>query len=324
MQILIIQTAYIGDVVLATSLIEKIKVYHPDAQIDFLLRKGNEEVLAHNPKVREVLMWNKQQRKWRGLMNILRLVRSRKYDLVVNVHRYLSSGLIAALSGAGYVVGFRQNPLSYLFDERVTHLMDGRHEIARNQELIASITDAEPHHPKMYVADVSEKVTHLKSKPYVTVSPGSVWPTKQVPVEKWVELLDRLPGAWKVYLLGAKSDEELCVEILKRTSHKYVTSQAGLLSMRASAALMQDAEMNYVNDSAPMHFASAVGAPVCAVFCSTSPGLGFGPLSDRHFVVEVKGLTCKPCGISGKKACPLGHFRCGNDLEVNNMLDCLP
>ena len=65
-----------------------------------------------------------------------------------------------------------------------------------------------------------------------------------------------------------------------------------------SAALMRDAQMNYVNDSAPMHFASAMNAPVTAVYCSTIPAFGFGrPLSDRHFIVEIKKhLIAVPVG----------------------------
>jgi heptosyltransferase-2 len=74
---------------------------------------------------------------------------------------------------------------------------------------------------------------------------------------------------------------------------------------------MKGAIMNYVNDSAPLHFASAVNAPVTAVFCSTVPAFGFGPLSDVSFVVETDiPLSCRPCGLHGYKACPLGHFNC--------------
>ena len=71
--------------------------------------------------------------------------------------------------------------------------------------------------------------------------------------------------------------------------------------------------MNYVNDSAPLHFASAMNAPVTAFFCSTSPKFGFTPLSDISIILETKSnLSCRPCGIHGKKECPEGHFKCGD------------
>lgn len=94
----------------------------------------------------------------------------------------------------------------------------------------------------------------------------------------------------------------------------------GQLSFLQSAALMEGALMNYVNDSAPMHMCSAVNAPVCAVYCSTVPGFGYGPLSDRSFVIQSQeALPCRPCGIHGHKACPEGHFRCATGIDVNRM-----
>jgi heptosyltransferase-2 len=85
---------------------------------------------------------------------------------------------------------------------------------------------------------------------------------------------------------------------------------AGRLTFLESAALMRRATMNYVNDSAPLHIASAVDAPVTAVFCSTLPAFGFGPLSPSARVVQVEGLSCRPCGVHGRRSCPEGHFAC--------------
>jgi heptosyltransferase-2 len=88
---------------------------------------------------------------------------------------------------------------------------------------------------------------------------------------------------------------------------------AGKLSFLESAALMKHAVMNYVNDSAPLHLASATDAPVTAVFCSTIPAFGFGPLSSNSRVIEtIEDLECRPCGLHGYKVCPRGHFKCAN------------
>ena len=97
--------------------------------------------------------------------------------------------------------------------------------------------------------------------------------------------MDSLPKRITVFLLGAPGDHELCEFIRTRSTHRLVINLSGQLSFLESAALMKDAEMNYVNDSAPMHFASSVNAPVTAVYCSTVPAFGFGPLSvNRHIV----------------------------------------
>jgi heptosyltransferase-2 len=82
--------------------------------------------------------------------------------------------------------------------------------------------------------------------------------------------------------------------------------------------------MNYVNDSAPMHIASAVNAPVTAIYCSTVPAFGFGPLSDVSFIVETdEKLACKPCGIHGLESCPEKHFKCALTIDTKKLLDIL-
>jgi heptosyltransferase-2 len=103
-----------------------------------------------------------------------------------------------------------------------------------------------------------------------------------------------------------------------------VTNLAGKLSLLASAALMQKAIMNYVNDSAPMHLASALNAPTCAIYCSTVPAFGFGPLAEKSYVVEINyPLHCRPCGLHGYRACPERHFKCAYDIEVNPLVEVL-
>jgi heptosyltransferase-2 len=84
---------------------------------------------------------------------------------------------------------------------------------------------------------------------------------------------------------------------------------------------MKDAVMNYTNDSAPLHFASAINAPVTAVFCSTVPSFGFGPVRDNGCVVETKEqLSCRPCGLHGHKTCPQGHFKCAYEITNEQLL----
>lgn len=120
-----------------------------------------------------------------------------------------------------------------------------------------------------------------------------------------------LPKGMIVYLIGGKEDIPLCELIRKSSGRENVINLAGQLSLLESAALMKNARMNFVNDSAPLHLASAVNAPVTAVFCSTIPAFGFGPLSDQSTVVETKlALDCRPCGLHGFRQCPKGHFRC--------------
>lgn len=326
---LIIQTAFIGDVVLATPVIEKLHQYYPGAQIDFLLRKGNEGLLQGHPYLHEVLVWDKQKNKQKNLWRILLTIRQRQYDVVINLQRFAATGLLTALSGARERIGFDKNPFSWTFTRRVKHVIsDGiipRHEVMRNLELVKHFTDAVKVRPVLYPGPHDqEKVASLKTQPYVCIAPTSVWFTKQYPLQKWISFLDRLSPDLQVYLLGGAVDQAACEAIRQQTVHPRVQNLCGQLNFLESAALMRDAKMNYVNDSAPLHFASAMNAPVTAIFCSTVPAFGFGPLSEQSYVVETTlELDCKPCGLHGHRACPKGHFHCGYTITEEQLLQPL-
>ena len=325
-KILIIQTAFIGDVVLATGLIEKIHQYHPSAQIDFLVRKGNESLLSNNPFLHRILIWDKKKNKQRNLLKLLGQIRKEKYDKLINVQRFAATGLLTAFSGAKETIGFDKNPLSFLFSKMLPHKLEtGKHEIDRNALLIKDFTDVQAAKPKLYPSEQDfEKVKSYKNTAYITVSPASVWFTKQFPKEKWISFIDKLPQTLPIYLCGGPSDKNLCAAIQQSCKKENMIDLSGQLSFLESAALMKDAKMNYVNDSAPMHFASAMNAPVAAVFCSTVPAFGFGPLSDKQFIIEtLELLDCRPCGLHGHKACPKGHFNCALGIKDEQLLEIL-
>lgn len=314
---LVIQTAFTGDVVLATAVVERLHSFFPAAEIDFLLRKGNEGLLDRHPFLRKVWIWDKRRSKMRNLFRLIAQVRREKYTHVINLHRFASSGLLTWLSGAPYKAGFDKNPFSFCYTRKVTHRISidqtpAVHETDRNQEVIAGLTGPDRAFPVLYPAEEDyQAVQSFREGNYICIAPASVWFTKQFPAEKWVDFINTLPGSVKIYLLGGPGDAALADHIIRNTRHPAVTSFCGRLSYLASAALMQGAVMNYVNDSAPLHFASSMRAPVTAVFCSTVPAFGFGPIHENGHVVEIATpLYCRPCGLHGHAACPEGHFRC--------------
>ena len=328
-KILIIQTASIGDVILSTGLAEKLHRYYPQATIHILVKKGMESLFSGHPFIKQVLVWDKKNHKYRNLFHLLSQIRQMKYDAVVNVQRFLATGLLTGLSGARYRSGFDKNPLSFLFNPSIKHLIGeeakGLHEIERNQRLIASITDKQALPPRLYpeVKDFDAVISY-KAKPYVCIAPASLWNTKQFPAEKWIELIGKLPQEMIVYLLGSPSDKDLCSKIMKESSPKEVIDLSGKLTLLQSSALIKDARMNYVNDSAPLHLASAMNAAVTAVFCSTIPEFGFGPLSDHATIIQTDlKLTCRPCGVHGHKDCPEKHFNCAQTIPTESLLKTL-
>jgi heptosyltransferase-2 len=312
-RILIIQTAFLGDVILATSVVNSIKAQYPEAQVDLLVKKGNELLVLGHPNIHRVLTFDKSK-KWRDILRLVRANRATRYDFIVNLHRFASSGLIAVLSQTK-TIGFDKNPLSRFYTLKLPHpVSKGIHEIDRNFTLIAALGVKHLVKPSIVPSeDAIKNVREYQETPYVCFAPASMWATKQLPMEKWVELSKKQDHL--IYLLGGPSDHSLC-ETIKTQIPGRTVNLAGNLSLMESIALMNGAVRNHVNDSGPLHFASAVNAPVTAYFCSTVTDFGFGPLSDDSEVKEVTGLACRPCGLHGKKACPEGHFKCGKELVV--------
>jgi ADP-heptose:LPS heptosyltransferase len=327
---LVIQTAFIGDVVLATGLCEKLHNRFPNAEIHILVRKGNEGLFEKHPFVK-VMIWEKKTSKYKNLVKLLFRIRKLKFTKVINIQRYAATGFLTAFSGAKERVGFDKNPFSRFFTKTVTHEF-GRsgdnpvHEIERNNKLIEHFTDSEVFKPKLYPGKEEHvKLERYKRLPYITISPASVWFTKQWPIEKWLAFLDIMPYDFSVYVLGGPGDVELGNRIKQNTSNPYVINFCGKLNYLESLSMIKDATMNYVNDSAPMHFASAVNAPVTAIYCSTVPSFGYGPLSDHSQILQFPGeLYCRPCGLHGHNTCPEGHFRCALEIDPKSLLDVLP
>ncbi len=320
MRFLLIQTAFLGDVVLITAMIRELKRSLPDAQIDVLVRKGNEILLANNSAVNRILIWDKKH-KYASLWSNLKVIRQTKYDEVICVQRYFNAGLLTAFSGAKVKIGFSQNPWSFLFSKRILHKLKGnKHEVQRNLELLGHhVSSPVSLRPEIFPThDDFDAIQKYRSSAYYCLAPASVWFTKQLPESKWVSLIQKFPPDSKIYLIGAPGDWELCQRIIEQSGVQHIENLCGQLSLLQSAALMQGARRNYVNDSGPQHLASAVNAPVSVFFCSTIPEFGFGPLSEDAEIVETReNLSCRPCGSHGFKSCPDKHFRCGLGITLD-------
>lgn len=326
MKILIIQTAFIGDVILATPLLKEAHRCFPDAQLDVLVRKGNEGLLQNFPGISQIRIWDKRKSKHKNLWKLLFQIRKENYDIVVNIQRFAATGVLTGFSGAKTRIGFDKNPFSFLLTHKVNHTIDGSiaiHETRRNLKLIESFGANLNTKPVLFPSTHDfEFVKIYKVSPYYCIAPTSVWFTKQVPAVKWLELIQNIQHSDAnafIYLLGGPDDKEECLKIEKLSNYFKVKTLAGQLTFLQTAALMKDATRNFVNDSAPMHIASAMNAPVTAFYCSTIPAFGFGPLSDDQKIMEVNNLKCRPCGLHGYKACPEGHFHCGLNLKMDTL-----
>jgi heptosyltransferase-2 len=330
--ILVIHTAFPGDLVLATPLLESLKASDVDSRIVLLTIPSNSVLFENNPFVDEVIPYDKRGTE-RGVLSFIgkvRALRARGFDTAVIPHPSLRSALLALLGGIRTRIGFSHRWCSFLYTDRVD-AGGSDHEVARNLLLAeAAGGGGDVSGPTLYPRERhQETVRRLLRRsgippgaPYIAVAPGSVWPTKRWPLEKFRGLVARLTGSCSVVLVGGEEDRGLCGEILETETgspRMPVTSAAGELDLLESAALIAGARLLVSGDSAPVHLAAAVGTAVVAIFGPTVPAFGFAPWGVPHLIVE-KDLPCRPCSDHGPERCPLGHFRCMRDISEEEVM----
>ena len=324
-KVLIIQTASLGDVILATATAHSVRILLPDAFICILVKDSCSHVLDNSPVIDHVFVWNKKKHKYSNLFSVLKDIRREKFDVVINFQRFFSSGFLTVFSRSKISAGFNSNPMSLFFNQKAKHLQSGMHEIERNLALaVKCFPDLSLKKPAIAVSKpVNSAILDFCQSRFIAIFPGSLWPTKQFPVEQWRCFMQKIPAGLFVIIAGSAADKKIANDILAARPEN-TKNVCGDLSVLESAWIMKHAVMNFTNDSAPTHIASAVNAPVATIFCSTVPAFGFTPLSDNAHIIEFQGaLPCRPCGVHGHKSCPLKHFDCGKKIETKQLLELI-
>jgi heptosyltransferase-2 len=316
---LVIQTAFLGDVVLTTPLLSVLAArYGP---VDVVTTPAAAALLQGHPAVASVIPYNKRgaDRGWMALRGLGRELRRRRYQRVYLPHRSLRSAALALWSGAGERIGFADAPASIAYTSRVERPGTG-HEVERLLALAGGDSgDPVPVQLRLQPADHARAdawlTGHGVTGRFAAIAPGSVWGTKRWPY--YAELVSRLDRP--AVIVGGPEDARLADSIVA-AAPACAVSAAGALSLRESAALIQRASILVTNDSAPLHLATAVGTPVVALFGPTVPEFGFGPRRPGDLTLGHADLACRPCSRHGPERCPLGHHRCMRELSVEVVL----
>ncbi len=317
MKVLIIQTSFPGDTILASSLIESVHASIPNAQIHFLLRKGNESLFMNHPLLKKLWIWDKSK-KFKSALSLIRSFRKEKFDLIVNVQRFFMTGAITLLSGSKKSIGFDKNPLSNFFTKKIKHeFRIGLHETQRNFLLIQDFAGIFKK-PKLYPPDIN-----IIDTSYIVLAPASVWYTIQWPEDYWIELGKLLQSKYKLVLLGGPADVELCARIEKGIGTNVINT-CGKFKLLESAGIIKKAKAIVCNDSAPAHLATAVNTPTVQIFCSTTTQFGFTADADKTIILQTEEkLECRPCNNHGLKACPLQHFKCAKSIQATRVEEAI-
>jgi heptosyltransferase-2 len=321
---LLVDTSFLGDVLCAEPLVRATKERFL-GPVDFLTSDGGAGMLAGHPDLREVMVYDKRgaQKGLGGMMRMAKLLRGKGYQRVFCSHRSWRTAMMLRLSRIPERVCFDNASGAPLYTRQVPYPKD-LHEIQRNLALIGG---GEWQRPRIFPTDAERaRAAQLVSEPgFVAVAPGSIWATKRWPEEHYAVLVQQLVAdGQRVVMLGGPDDRELsariCAPALAEGEGADVIDLCGQTNLRESYAVLERAACLITNDSSPMHMGVAADIPVVAVFCSTIPAFGFSPRGPRDIVLEVEGLSCRPCGIHGHPTCPEKHFYCGQKTTPQMVL----
>lgn len=334
-RILVVQTAFLGDVVLTTPLLRELRRAHPGAALTVVAAPVGAAALEGSPHVDRIVPFDKNgvNSGASGTLRLARSLRLGRFDLAVAAQRSARTGILLRASGAATRVGFEGAAGALAYSRRVPW-DPARHAVLRYLALAgAAGGDPESADPRPELPVRKDALARVESllrgegiangDPVLAIAPGSIWGTKRWTPEGFAHVA-RGAGArgLRPVLVGAQDERELCLSVRDRAGIE-VAVLAGRTSLAEMTALLSRARALVTNDSGPGHVASAVGTAVVAIFGPTVPAFGYTPWGERNRIVELHGLECRPCHAHGPEVCPLGHHRCMRDLRAERVMAAL-
>jgi heptosyltransferase-2 len=333
--VLVLQTSFLGDTVLTVPLLAELKRRFPVKRLTVLCQPGSRDLLQDHPAIDEIIVDDKKQedRGIRGLCAKAAALRERGFTLALTPHKSLRSALLLYLARIPCRVGFRQSRGWFLFHRRAVR--DGyRHDVERNLSILQAfgvrVEECQRALDLPVSAAVQQRVNEkLRSlgigeqDKLIGINPGSVWPTKRWSAAGFAELIGLLKNefACRVLLFGGPEDAPVIRDVQSRCGGAAV-DLVDQISLHELAAAIGRCALFITNDSAPMHIAVARRVPTLAIFCATTPELGFFPYTKDAIAIG-RELSCRPCSSHGGLRCPLGTEDCIRQIGANNVLECV-
>ncbi|NOY78247.1 MAG: lipopolysaccharide heptosyltransferase II [Calditrichaeota bacterium] len=325
-RVLIIQTAYLGDVVLSLPLVDELRRNLTEFELDYLAIPSVMNVLENYPGISRVIPYDKRdtERGFQAFVQKVRFLKDQQYDLALLPHRSWRSASLAKWAAIPVRIGFNRSWASFLY----THVIpydETVHEVNRNLSLLQPLGVLPKKKTGLQLAIAPEDIERVdaiwqesrleQGRPCVALAPGSVWATKRWLPDRFAQLIRELTAEGiQVVLIGGPADAPLGRE-LEKSASKNIANFIGKLTPRESAEAIRRCAVLVSNDSAPVHLASAVGTKVVEIFGPTIPEFGFTPFGVSHRILEKK-LDCRPCGDHGGNKCPLNTFACMKSISV--------
>ena len=329
-KILLIRLSSIGDIVLTTPLIRRLRALFPHAQIDFVVKEAFAELVRHHPALNTVYTLPARA-DFASLRAMREKLQQKNYSAVLDLHKNFRSLYLARGLGQGYKkrlqkYGFRR----FLLVKTGWNLYKEIVPVYRRYLDVAAGLgiDDDGQGTELFWPDEAEAglpqfaVEFLNAGDFVALAPGAGFATKRWPVQRFAEVARAVIASGKrCCILGSHAEQELAAEIVR--AEPGCSDFTGKLSLLQSAVILSKAKRLVTNDSGLMHIAEAVGTPVVALFGSTVRELGFAPILEQSAIIENNSIDCRPCSHVGRDTCPKGHFLCMNSLDVRQVLGAL-
>ena len=320
--ILLVQTAFLGDIVLSTPLIQALRDRYPNCKLTVITTKGGKDLLINDPRIDEIIVFDKRSNDsgLKGFFRFVQKIKSKNFTIAYSLHKSARTSLLLFLAGIKTTIGFKSSTLSFLYSVKRNRLVES-HDVERNLSLLDDVKDSEKE-LKLYASQVENTLSKFKlsNKSYIVIAPGSIWRTKRWSANHFKTLVAQLSQIITVVVTGSPDEKKLCDYICKDSS---ALNLAGSLTLRQTIDVISGCKSVVCNDSLPLHLASAFKRPVVALFCATSPSFGFGPWRTKFSILESDSLSCKPCMRHGSNKCPTGTEACRRVILPQHVIQAL-
>ncbi|HJU46403.1 MAG TPA: glycosyltransferase family 9 protein [Chitinophagaceae bacterium] len=320
MKILIIRFSSIGDIVLTTPVVRCLKKQAPTAEVHYLTKVSFRSIIASNPYI------DKCHYLENDLAQTIEALKQEDFDYVIDLHHNLRTLKVKRALGKKAFSFDKLNMEKWLLVNFKWNTLPAKHIVDRYMETVSSFGVKNDGVGLDYFIPEKEELK-LEDIPashhagYIGIVIGAALNTKKYPVHKWKEYLATLNHP--VILLGGKEDVANGAAIASIDPVK-IYNACGKFSLHESAGIVKHAKFIITNDTGLMHIAAAFKKPVISLWGNTVPEFGMYPYygnSNTTFdMLEVKKLWCRPCSKIGYKKCPLGHFKCMEDILTENLL----
>ena len=318
MKILIIRFSSIGDIVLTTPVIRCIKQQIKDVEVHFLCKTSFRSILQSNPYIDKIHSIDK------NISEVISQLKSENFSFIVDLHNNLRSTLVKIHLRKPSSSFNKLNFEKWLLVNFKINMLPKNHIVDRYIQSVGKLGIVNDGKGLDYFIPLPDEIDLSTFSPshqhgYIAFVIGAKHFTKQLPEEKIISICQKIN--MPLILLGGKEDQAKG-EIIKKAIGEKAINACGNYNLHQSASLIKQAQKVISHDTGLMHIAAAFKKEIISIWGNTIPAFGMHPyLSDsKSSILEVKGLSCRPCSKIGYDKCPKGHFKCMREVEFENLI----